>query len=133
MKTTSRIFILSFLVLGACTVPLSQGGSNVSVTNDEAVVQCDFIGLVKDHAPLGGFNEESSRNDFRSQAASMGATHVVFQTSISGSVEGAKAYRCLEPVMNDSSYGQVNLPPPIRPQLPPSNPAPPIDSGYRRY
>ncbi len=113
---------------------LSPGGSNVIETTDQEVVQCEFIGLMQDRSFMGGFTDESSRNDFRSRAAQVGATHVVYKTSSSGTILGVRAYKCLGVdkfgVVERREVGQ----PPVYDSPSSSSPSPVPDySGYRRY
>jgi hypothetical protein len=72
-------FALSLLALPVlfccgCAVELTQQGWAVQVADENIVRQCKYLGDVTGEST----DAATSRNDVRNQAASLGATHVVF-------------------------------------------------------
>ena len=86
-------------MLNGCATTLSQSAANVKDADMKMTENCKFLGEVCGSSTWGGIEArvEAAKNEVREKAASLGATHIVWQgISSSGAqiVVSGKAYLC---------------------------------------
>jgi len=87
-------------MLNGCATTLSQSAASVKDADMKMVENCKFLGEVYGSSYWAGFTVdalvEAAKNEARGKAASLGATHIVWQ-GISGSnarIARGSAYLC---------------------------------------
>ncbi|HTN51918.1 MAG TPA: hypothetical protein VML50_05910 [Anaeromyxobacter sp.] len=97
-----RVIICSALLL-ACATTRSAQASAIRESDGRDLASCRFIGTYSGYSNISGTMSstgiENAKNEVLEQAASHGATHVVWQAMGSGwgSTVAANAYRCEKP------------------------------------
>lgn len=91
-----RAIVLVLLVSGCATIP----PASVMDADEAMVASCRYLGEVAGTSAWGGvvasYGMKSAQNSGRTQAARMGATHVVWRTVTAGASPSAsgRAYNC---------------------------------------
>lgn len=87
-------------LLAGCAAGPSKGGALVRDADAHAVASCTLVGEVHGTSGWGNLaaskGMENAKNEARSHAAELGATHIVWDTVVGGYSPSAsgKAYRC---------------------------------------
>jgi Domain of unknown function (DUF4156) len=100
-KISYAMFALSISLAGCASIR-SEAVQKVSVVDETAVTQCQFLGKVSGSSIFGVFVHDRSQantlSDMQSEAAGLGATHLVIDQQRTGVLLGGmgsgKAYRC---------------------------------------
>ena len=94
-----KLLCCSVLLLACATVP-SARGRFVQESDGRDLASCRFVGTFSGYSNISGLMArtgiQNAKNDVLDEAASKGATHVVWQAMGSGwgSTVAANAYRC---------------------------------------
>lgn len=96
-----RFMLVPLLMLAGCAAAPSPQAVHLVDADPGMVAGCQYIGLVTGKSLVGGLiqgiGKENARIEAESEAASRGATHLVWQNISSGMGGGdasARAYRC---------------------------------------
>lgn len=89
MKTTSRLIVCALVLLAAmlflagCVSTPTPAASKILEADEEMVKGCQFLGTMTGKSSLGRAlpetGEANAKNDLLKQAASKGATHVIWR------------------------------------------------------
>jgi hypothetical protein len=97
MRALLRVVVIT---LTGCAVPLNPAAMQIRDATDETVRGCKFVGRVKGTSGWGNkvsdVGIENSKNEARTKAAKLGATHIVWR-SMSGqfsSFAEGEAFKC---------------------------------------
>jgi hypothetical protein len=96
MRTTFPLLLL----VAACGMPPSSAGARVRDADTPMVAACQYLGDVEGSSGWGNLmastGMQSARNEARSRAGALGATHIVWNAVSGGYAPFAtgRAYRC---------------------------------------
>ena len=83
--------VFTFLMLNNCATTLSQSAARVRDIDMKMPNNCQFLGDVRGSSLWGGslgssLGIDNAKNEAREKAASMGATHIFWNSTVCGNV-----------------------------------------------
>ena len=93
-------YLASLLILSGCTTALSPHAKNIIPADYKMVASCTYLGEVHGSSGWGNIaasqGMQNAMNEAQEQAASLGATHIVWSSIVGGNspFTTAKAYKC---------------------------------------
>lgn len=100
MKLISGCLLASSLLLAGCATTLSASAAKVQDADNKMIAYCKFVGNVQGSSGWGNVaattGMQNSKNEAMEEAATLGATHIVWDNISGGRTPFAsgRAYKC---------------------------------------